>query len=119
MSTMKSRWDRSDVEISRSARDAALSIVRRLTRQKDDATGLRQRTGWTGPMQRGDVWFAATPGGDRPVLVVTRDPLRAAPAPWWSPRSRALVAGSCRSSARCAWCATTRRAARAARSRPV
>jgi len=28
-------------------------------------------------MQRGDVWFAATPGGDRPVLVVTRDPVAA------------------------------------------
>jgi mRNA interferase MazF len=26
-------------------------------------------------MQRGDVWFAATPGGDRPVLVMTRDPV--------------------------------------------
>jgi mRNA interferase MazF len=26
-------------------------------------------------MQRGDVWFAITPGGDRPVLVLTRDPL--------------------------------------------
>lgn len=26
-------------------------------------------------MQRGDIWFAATPGGDRPVLVLTRDPL--------------------------------------------
>ena len=25
-------------------------------------------------MQRGDIWFAATPGGDRPVLVLTRDP---------------------------------------------
>ncbi len=25
-------------------------------------------------MQRGEVWFAATPGGDRPVLVLTRDP---------------------------------------------
>jgi mRNA interferase MazF len=25
-------------------------------------------------MQRGDVWFAATPGGDRPVLILTRDP---------------------------------------------
>lgn len=24
-------------------------------------------------MQRGEVWFAATPGGDRPVLVLTRD----------------------------------------------
>jgi mRNA interferase MazF len=26
-------------------------------------------------MQRGEVWFAATPGGDRPVLVMTRDPV--------------------------------------------
>ena len=26
-------------------------------------------------MRRGEVWFAATPGGDRPVLVLTRDPL--------------------------------------------
>jgi mRNA interferase MazF len=26
-------------------------------------------------MQRGEIWFAATPGGDRPVLVLTRDPL--------------------------------------------
>jgi mRNA interferase MazF len=26
-------------------------------------------------MQRGDVWFAATAGGDRPVLVLTRDPV--------------------------------------------
>jgi mRNA interferase MazF len=26
-------------------------------------------------MQRGDVWFTATPGGDRPVLVLTRDPV--------------------------------------------
>lgn len=26
-------------------------------------------------MKRGDVWFAATPGGDRPVLVLTRDPV--------------------------------------------
>lgn len=25
-------------------------------------------------MQRGEVWFAATPDGDRPVLVLTRDP---------------------------------------------
>ncbi|HMD45894.1 MAG TPA: type II toxin-antitoxin system PemK/MazF family toxin [Acidimicrobiales bacterium] len=28
-------------------------------------------------MRRGDIWFAATPGGDRPVLVLTRDPLPA------------------------------------------
>ena len=26
-------------------------------------------------MQRGEVWFAAAPGGDRPVLVLTRDPI--------------------------------------------
>jgi len=26
-------------------------------------------------MQRGEVWFASTPGGDRPVLVLTRDPV--------------------------------------------
>lgn len=26
-------------------------------------------------MHRGEVWFAKTPGGDRPVLVLTRDPV--------------------------------------------
>lgn len=26
-------------------------------------------------IERGDVWFAATPSGDRPVLVLTRDPV--------------------------------------------
>jgi mRNA interferase MazF len=26
-------------------------------------------------MRRGEVWFAMTPGGDRPVLVLTRDPV--------------------------------------------
>lgn len=26
-------------------------------------------------MQRGEVWFAKTPGGDRPVVVMTRDPV--------------------------------------------
>lgn len=26
-------------------------------------------------MKRGQIWFAATPGGDRPVLVLTRDPV--------------------------------------------
>ena len=26
-------------------------------------------------MQRGEIWFAATPAGDRPVLVLTRDPV--------------------------------------------
>lgn len=28
-------------------------------------------------MKRGDIWFAATPGGNRPVLVLTRDPVAA------------------------------------------
>lgn len=28
-------------------------------------------------MKRGEIWFAATPGGDRPVLVLTRDPVAA------------------------------------------
>jgi len=26
-------------------------------------------------MLRGEIWFAATPGGARPVLVLTRDPV--------------------------------------------
>ena len=26
-------------------------------------------------MRRGEIWYAATPGGDRPVLVLTRDPV--------------------------------------------
>lgn len=26
-------------------------------------------------MKRGEVWFAESPGGDRPVLVLTRDPV--------------------------------------------
>jgi mRNA interferase MazF len=26
-------------------------------------------------MQHGEIWFASTPGGDRPVLVLTRDPV--------------------------------------------
>jgi len=26
-------------------------------------------------MQRGEIWFAKTSGGDRPVLVLTRDPV--------------------------------------------
>ncbi len=26
-------------------------------------------------MKKGEIWFAATPGGDRPVLVLTRDPV--------------------------------------------
>lgn len=27
------------------------------------------------PIRRGEVWFAATPSGDRPVLILTRDPV--------------------------------------------
>lgn len=38
-------------------------------------------------MQRGDTWFAATPGGDRPVLVLTRDPVAARIGPSWLRRS--------------------------------
>ncbi len=26
-------------------------------------------------MRRGEIWFAQTPGGDRPVLILTRDPV--------------------------------------------
>ncbi|MPZ53445.1 MAG: type II toxin-antitoxin system PemK/MazF family toxin, partial [Acidimicrobiia bacterium] len=26
-------------------------------------------------MERGEVWFTTTPGGDRPVLILTRDPV--------------------------------------------
>jgi mRNA interferase MazF len=26
-------------------------------------------------MRRGEIWFARTPGGDRPVLILTRDPV--------------------------------------------
>lgn len=26
-------------------------------------------------MRKGEIWFAKTPGGDRPVLVLTRDPV--------------------------------------------
>ena len=26
-------------------------------------------------MQRGEIWFAATPSGERPVLILTRDPV--------------------------------------------
>src|SRR2546421_8857511 len=44
-------------------------------RWRRSPTGARPRTGRTGPMRRGEVWFAATPGGDRPVLVLTRDPV--------------------------------------------
>ncbi len=38
-------------------------------------TGVPPKTGQTGSMRRGEIWFAKTPGGDRPVLVLTRDPV--------------------------------------------
>ncbi len=38
-------------------------------------------------MVRGEVWWAATPGGDRPVLVLTRDPV--------ADRVSAVVVASC------------------------
>lgn len=46
MSAVKSRWDLSEVEVSKSAEDAALSVVQRLTRQREDlalqwATAIR------------------------------------------------------------------------------
>lgn len=31
--------------------------------------------GRDGTVVRGEVWWAAAPGGDRPVLVLTRDPV--------------------------------------------
>lgn len=37
MSNLKPRWDLSEVEVSNSSIDAALSVVRRLTAQRRDA----------------------------------------------------------------------------------
>lgn len=37
--------------------------------------GGRPKSGATGPRQRGGLWFAATRGGEQPVLVLTRDPV--------------------------------------------
>ncbi len=38
--------------------------------------GVRLKIGPIGELvNRGEVWFAATPGGDRPVLILTRDPV--------------------------------------------
>lgn len=46
MKTLKSRWDLSTVEISKSSAEAALRVVARLTRERDDieaqwATAIR------------------------------------------------------------------------------
>lgn len=38
MSTRSSRWDLSEVDVSRSGEVAALAVVGQLTRQKDDVT---------------------------------------------------------------------------------
>lgn len=38
MSTLKSRWDLSEIEVSKSSTDAALHVVERLSRQKDEIT---------------------------------------------------------------------------------
>ena len=38
MSTTKSRWDLSEIEVAKSATEAALNVVGRLTRQKDDVS---------------------------------------------------------------------------------
>lgn len=39
------------------------------------SSGRPRKIGLNGLMQRGEIWYAATPGGDRPVLVLTRDPV--------------------------------------------
>jgi mRNA interferase MazF len=41
---------------------------------------------------RGEIWWASTPGGDRPVLVLTRDPVAA--------RLDAVVVAACTRSVR-------------------
>ncbi|MEO1062629.1 MAG: hypothetical protein AAFZ07_14530 [Actinomycetota bacterium] len=38
MTTLKSRWDLSEVEVSASSKEAALHVVGRLTEQRDDVT---------------------------------------------------------------------------------
>ena len=39
------------------------------------SSGRLPKIGPNGLMQRGEIWFAAAPDGDRPVLVLTRDPV--------------------------------------------
>ena len=43
-------------------------------------------------MVRGEIWWASTPGGDRPVLVLTRDPV--------ADRIGAVVVAACTRTAR-------------------
>ena len=40
MSSTASRWELDDIEVSTSARGAALSVVERMTRDKDEARAL-------------------------------------------------------------------------------
>src|SRR5919108_876163 len=66
----------SDYEANRMPRrGCACRPPRRSCRSGTLPIGGRLKTGRTGPMRRGEIWFAATPGGDRPVLVLTRDPV--------------------------------------------
>src|SRR5688500_19677792 len=44
-------------------------------RSPTSPTGALRKTGRIGRMRRGEIWFAATPGGARPVLVLPRDPV--------------------------------------------
>ena len=39
MSPLESRWDVSEIEVSKSAREAALRVVERLTREKEAVAG--------------------------------------------------------------------------------
>jgi mRNA interferase MazF len=39
------------------------------------ADWVRPKNGATWPLRRDELWLAGTPGGDRPVLVLTRDPV--------------------------------------------
>ena len=50
--------------------ELALSQIADWVRRRTGRIGLAPQT-----MKRGEIWFAATPGGDRPVLVLTRDPV--------------------------------------------
>jgi hypothetical protein len=39
------------------------------------ADWVRPKNGATWPLRRDELWLAGTPGGDRPVLVLTRGPV--------------------------------------------
>ena len=43
------------------------------------------------PIRRGEIWFAATPGGDRPVLILTRDPVADRIGAAWTIRGAAFI----------------------------